>query len=163
MKRKLIKIKLQLTGDIRFPDICPYCHNDKPDTSMPISPEDENGNHSERMIVFAAPACTSCVYAHRERERQLSNLAFTVFLMIFTGAAAFLMHTFYSLFIIAICFFTVILFSSLKVLMTEKSAISIDSVNDSSVTFRFTSRKYFEEFFNLNKDLVIENSTNGDK
>ena len=72
-------IKLKFSENLIFPDVCVHCGSPDPDTSIPLSPKEEENGLDERMIVYAVPACSSCVFAQLGRERQIANLTFTGF------------------------------------------------------------------------------------
>ena len=158
MRNNLKKLKLQFSEDIKFPDKCVYCGKIEPDGTIPLSPpEDENGNNG-RMLVYAVPACSSCAYAQIDQERQVATLAFTLFLVIFTGVMSWVLRDHQVLFYIAISVFLITAFASIHILKGLKLSVTITSVNTSTILFCCNNEKYCDEFSKLNVDLIIKDS-----
>ena len=77
-------------------------------------------------------------------------------MVIFTGVASYFLKNYYLLLYIAIAFFIIVLFASIKVLKGVKTALSIKSLNESTITFQFNNKKYKDSFLELNKSLIID-------
>ena len=153
MRNKNDKIKLELSDKIAFPDECIYCGCKNPNGTVPLSqPEEENG-HGDRMVVFAVPACKACGISQSVRKKQISNVAFAVFLVIFTGVAWLILKAYHSLIYIALGVLIVAVLYSMDALRTMRQKISIDNVNNSSVTFHCPDKEYAEEFKTMNSCL----------
>jgi hypothetical protein len=155
-------MELKLSKNIAFPDKCVFCGRENPDITVPLSPPENNNGNSDQMALFAVPSCKSCMYAFNDQKRQITIIAFTMFLVIFTGAASYLLNGYAVFLYIAISAFLIALFSSRDALKGMKKVISIRKVNSSSIIFRVLSDEYLNEFLALNEELRIENSPEGD-
>ena len=155
-------MELKLSKNIAFPDKCVFCGNENPDIAVPLSPPENNNGNGDQMVLFAVPSCKSCMYAFNDQKRQISIIAFTLFIVIFTGAASYLLNGYAVLFYIAISAFLIALFSSRDALKGMKKVISIRKVNSSTISFRILRDEYLNEFLALNEELRIENSPESD-
>ena len=156
MRNKLKDINLKNSNNIAFPDICVFCGKVNPDSTVPLSPPYDNNGNGEHMPVFAVPACKSCLFAFNDNQRQISIFAFTLFLIIFTGIVAFVLHSNMFLFYVALSAFVITAFSSLDALKGTKKAIAIRKANSSAITFRILKDEYFNEFLVLNDEFLLE-------
>jgi len=155
MLNKNDKIKLELSERISFPDKCIYCGRENPNGTVPLSPpEEENGNGGDRMVVFAVPACHACAISQSARKKQISNVAFAVFLVIFTCVGTLLLKAYHSLIFITLGVLIVAILYSLDALRTMRQKIVIDCVNHSTVVFHSPDREYAEEFKTMNSALM---------
>lgn len=154
-------MELKLSKNITFPDICVYCGRENPDITVPLSPPENNNGNGDQMALFAVPSCKSCMYAFNDQKRQITIIAFTLFLVIFTGLASYLLKSNFILPYIAISVFLIALFSSMGALKGMKKVISIRKANSSRIIFRILNDEYLDEFRALNEDLSLENTTVG--
>jgi hypothetical protein len=160
MIKKIKNLKCLFSEEIEFPDICVYCGKENPDSTTYLSPpEDENGTNGS-MVVYAVPSCGSCAYAQKDRDRQVANLVFTLFLVLFTTTAAWILKAYYSFIYVAIAVFLIALFSSLPALWGIKKAITIESWDSDTIILGLSQRKYRDLFASMNQELLC-NSTEG--
>jgi hypothetical protein len=162
MKKKIKNLICRFSEEIEFPDICVFCGKENPDSTTSLSPtEDENGAN-DRMVVFAVPSCGSCAYAQKDRDRQIANLVFTLFLVLFTSVAAWMLKAYYSFIYVAIAVFLIALFSSVSALRGIKKAITIESLDSDTITFGLNQKKYRDLFVNMNQNLFCNLSEGQD-
>ena len=155
------KIRLELTEKITFPERCIYCGCQNPDGTVPLSPREDESAASGRMILFAVPACTACAYSHAAREKHISMVACAFFLLLMTVAGSLILGNYYSLIFVALGLLLVALVYSVDALKVAKPLISIESINDSSITFHSPNREYFEIFREINQALIDLKSETG--
>ena len=155
-------MELKLSKNIAFPDKCVFCGSENPDITVPLSPPENNNGNGDQMARFAVPSCKSCMYAFNDQKRQISIIAFTLFLVIFTGSASYFLNGYTVLLYIAISAFLIALFSSLDTIKGMKKVISIRKVNSSRIIFRVLSDEYLNEFRALNENLSMENTMESD-
>lgn len=160
MIKKLNNIECHFSEEIEFPDICVYCGKENPDSTTYLSPPDDENGTNGRMVVYAVPSCGSCAYAQKDRDRQIANLIFTLFLVLFTSFAAWKLKAYFSFIYVAIAVFFIALFSSLSALKGIKKAITIESFSSDTIIFGLNQKKYRDLFTNMNQNLLC-NSLEG--
>ena len=155
MHNKNNKIKIELKNGVNFPDRCIYCGCENPNGTVPLSPKEEENHVGERMIVFAVPACHACAISHAAKQKHIANVAYAVFLVVFTTIAAFVLRAYQSFIIVAFGLLLAVVLFSLDALRSSRPKIAIDSIDDSIIIFHSPDKVYSDEFKTMNSSILI--------